>query len=145
MSGEIPVRARQLGFWMTLALVVGNIIGAGVFLLPASLAPYGESAIYGWLLTIGGVLCLAWVLAQLSARIEGGPYAYVREAVGEVPAFVVMWSYWISFWAVWGAGIEANLWGAALLATAIPVWLAMRLSSSDSSPAPEAASAAPRE
>ena len=50
---------RQLGFWMTLALVMGNVIGAGIFLLPASLAPFGQNATYGWLLTIGGCLCLA--------------------------------------------------------------------------------------
>jgi APA family basic amino acid/polyamine antiporter len=83
---------------MVLALVVGNIIGAGIFLLPASLAPLGANAIYGWLLTIGGCLCLAWVLAQLAARMEGGPYAYVHRAFGKEAAFAVMWSYWISIW-----------------------------------------------
>ena len=90
---------QLLGPWMAVALVVGNIIGAGIFLLPASLAPFGQNAIYGWLLTIAGALCLAWVFAQLASRIEGGPYAYVREAAGELPAFMVMWSYWISIWA----------------------------------------------
>ncbi len=89
---------RLLGFWMALALVVGNIIGAGLFLLPATLAPFGWNAIYGWVLTIAGALCLAWVFAQLAARIAGGPYAYVRDAAGELPAFLVMWSYWISIW-----------------------------------------------
>lgn len=90
--------ARLLGPWMATALVVGNIIGAGIFLLPATLAPFGQNAIYGWLLTIAGALCLAWVFAQLASRIDGGPYAYVREAVGELPAFMVMWSFWISIW-----------------------------------------------
>ena len=89
---------RLLGPWMTVALVIGNIIGAGIFLLPAALAPFGQNAIYGWLLTIAGALCLAWVFGQLSSRIDGGPYAYVREAAGELPAFIVMWSYWISIW-----------------------------------------------
>jgi APA family basic amino acid/polyamine antiporter len=89
---------RALGFWMCLALVVGNIIGAGIFLLPAALAPFGQNAIYGWLLTIAGALCLAWVFAQLASRIDGSPYDYVREAAGELPAFMVMWSYWISIW-----------------------------------------------
>ena len=50
---------RQLGFWMCLALVVGNMIGSGIFLLPANLAPYGLNAIWGWLITIGGAMCLA--------------------------------------------------------------------------------------
>ncbi len=91
--------ARLLGPWMTTALVIGNIIGAGIFLLPATLAPLGQNAIYGWLLTIAGALCLAWVFAQLAAKLGGGPYAYVHEATGELPAFMVMWSYWISIWA----------------------------------------------
>ena len=91
--------ARLLGPWMATALVVGNIIGAGIFLLPATLAPFGQNAIFGWLLTIAGALCLAWVFAQLASRLDGGPYAYVHQAAGELPAFMVMWSYWISIWA----------------------------------------------
>ena len=83
---------------MALALVMGNVIGAGVFLLPQSLAPLGMNAIYGWGLTIAGALCIAWVLAHLAGRIKGGPYAYVRAASGDLPAFLVMWAYWISIW-----------------------------------------------
>ena len=90
--------ARQLGFWMALALVMGNVIGAGIFLLPAALAPLGANAIYGWGLTIAGAMCIGWVLAQLAARMEGGPYAYVRKASGDLPAFLMMWAYWISIW-----------------------------------------------
>ena len=89
---------RQLGFWMALALVMGNVIGAGVFLLPQSLAPLGANAIYGWVLTIAGAMCIAWVLARLAGRIAGGPYAYVRTASGDLPAFLMMWAYWISIW-----------------------------------------------
>jgi basic amino acid/polyamine antiporter, APA family len=91
-------KARQLGFWMALALVMGNVIGAGVFLLPQALAPLGANAIYGWALTIAGAMCIAWVLAQLARQMHGGPYAYVRAASGELPAFLVMWAYWISIW-----------------------------------------------
>ncbi len=91
-------KTRQLGFWMALALVMGNVIGAGIFLLPAALAPLGPNAIYGWVVTIAGALCIAWVLAQLARRIHGGPYAYVRAASGDLPAFLVMWAYWISIW-----------------------------------------------
>ena len=91
---------RQLGFWMCLALVVGNMIGSGIFLLPANLAPFGLNAVVGWVITIAGALCLASVFAALAkARPEaGGPYDYVREALGEPPAFFVVWSYWISIW-----------------------------------------------
>jgi APA family basic amino acid/polyamine antiporter len=120
---------------MAVALVIGNIIGAGIFLLPASLAPFGQNAIYGWLLTIAGAMCLAWVFAQLASRIEGGPYAYVREAAGELPAFMVMWSYWISIWAgipalaIAAISYGSSIWPAlggplAAPATAIgAVWL----------------------
>jgi APA family basic amino acid/polyamine antiporter len=83
---------------MTIALVVGNIIGAGVFLLPAALAPFGINAVIGWTITIGGALCLAFVLAKFASSRSGGPYAYTREAFGSAPAFIVMWSYWISIW-----------------------------------------------
>jgi len=85
---------------MCTALVVGNMIGTGVFLLPASLAPLGWNAIIGWILTIAGGLCLAFVFAALSYRYPkaGGPYAYTLEAFGPAVAFIVAWSYWISMW-----------------------------------------------
>jgi len=91
--------ARQLGLPMTIALIVGNMIGAGIFLLPAQLAPFGPNATYGWLLTIAGVMCLATVLMILSARISGGPFAYVEETLGALPAFLIMWVYLIGCWA----------------------------------------------
>jgi APA family basic amino acid/polyamine antiporter len=91
---------RQLGFWMCLALVVGNMIGSGVFLLPASLAPYGLNSIFGWIFTATGGVLLAIVFAAL-ARIypqAGGPYLYPRVAFGECCGFVMAWGYWMSVW-----------------------------------------------
>jgi APA family basic amino acid/polyamine antiporter len=92
---------RQLGFWMCLALVIGTFIGSGIFLLPAQLAPFGWNATVGWLVTITGALCLAYLFGQLARTLPyaGGPYAYVGEAFGPLPAFVVAWSYWVSLWA----------------------------------------------
>ena len=92
--------ARQLGIWMCLALVVGNMIGSGIFLLPANLAPLGANAIWGWVITIGGAMCLATVFAGLAKAVPdaGGPYDYVARSLGAPPAFLVMWSYWISTW-----------------------------------------------
>jgi hypothetical protein len=52
---------RVLGFGMALALVVGNMIGSGVYLLPATLAPLGLNALAGWVVTIIGAMALAWV------------------------------------------------------------------------------------
>ncbi|MDV3257453.1 MAG: amino acid permease [Sphingomonas sp.] len=95
-----PRGGRQLGFWMCLALVVGNMIGSGIFLLPANLAPLGFNAVWGWLITIGGAMCLASVFAALARALPDatGPYDYVASALGAPPAFLVMWSYWISIW-----------------------------------------------
>ena len=100
MNREIAAPTRQLGFWMALALVVGNMIGSGIFLLPANLAPYGLNALIGWAVTIAGSLCLATVFAALARAHPNaaGPYDYVRTALAEPPAFFVMWSYWISTW-----------------------------------------------
>jgi APA family basic amino acid/polyamine antiporter len=94
------VAERKLGFWMVLALVVGTFIGSGIFQLPAQLAPLGWSSVWGWLITIGGAICLSVVFANLARAlpIAAGPYAFVEEAFGRAPAFVVAWSYWISIW-----------------------------------------------
>ena len=97
--------ARQLGFWLCLALVVGNIVGSGVFLLPASLAPYGLNSVLGWLVTAGGAMLLAFVFARL-ARVypqAGGPYVYPRVAFGELSGFLMAWGYWMSVWVGNGA------------------------------------------
>ena len=63
---EMPL----MGTWMTTALVVGGMIGAGIFMLPASLAPYGANAVIGWIISSVGALSLAFSLALL-ARTGG--------------------------------------------------------------------------
>jgi APA family basic amino acid/polyamine antiporter len=100
MNASAEAGERALGFWMCLALVVGNIIGTGIFLLPAALAPYGANALVGWVVTIGGGLCLAYVFAALARAMPdaGGPYAFIKTAFGAPAAFFVLWSYWISLW-----------------------------------------------
>ena len=89
-----------MGFWICLALVVGNMVGSGIFMLPAALAPFGWNAALGWGITIAGSLCLAFVFARLARHLpqDGGPYAYSRRAFGRGPAFALAWSYWISIW-----------------------------------------------
>ena len=85
---------------MAVALVMGNMIGSGIFLLPASLARFGGVSLIGWLVSAGGALVLATVFARLS-RLDpaaGGPYAFTRRAFGDLPAFLVAWGYWISVW-----------------------------------------------
>jgi APA family basic amino acid/polyamine antiporter len=91
---------RKLGLFAAIALVMGNMIGSGVFLLPASLAPFGWNAVAGWIVTTAGTLVLAWVLAALTrARpLARDPAGFVLEAFGEFPAFLVGWIYWVSVW-----------------------------------------------
>jgi APA family basic amino acid/polyamine antiporter len=100
MNRDTAAPPRQLGFWMCLALVIGNMIGSGFFLLPATLAPFGWNGVAGWIITTGGALCLALVFARLARAFPqaGGPYAYSRLAFGPFPAFLVAWSYWVSMW-----------------------------------------------
>jgi len=83
---------------MCTALVVGNMIGSGVFLLPASLAPFGGVSIIGWLVSASGAICLALVFARLGTVLPliGGPYAYAKAGFGDFGAFWVAWSYWIA-------------------------------------------------
>jgi APA family basic amino acid/polyamine antiporter len=95
------VRAPQrIGLLTATALVVGNMIGSGLFLLPASLAVYGGAALLGWLASAAGALAIAFVFARLSRRWprSGGPYAYARAAFGDEVGFIVAWSYWVSIW-----------------------------------------------
>lgn len=91
---------RQMGFWMCLALVIGNIVGSGVYLLPASLAPYGLNSVFGWIITCGGAVALAAVFARLAKHFPkaGGPYVYARVAFGDGAGFLMAWGYWMGIW-----------------------------------------------
>ena len=111
---------RELGFWMCTALVIGNTIGIGIFMMPAALAPYGLNSIIGWLITVLGCVAVAWVFAGL-ARIfpqDDGPYAYTQRAFGSPTAFMVLWCYWVSIW-VTNATIATSVVG--YLAALFPV------------------------
>ena len=85
---------------MAVALVMGNMIGSGIFLLPASLAPYGGIALAGWLVSAAGSMLLALVFARLGRLnpAAGGLYAYTRAAFGDLAGFLIGWGYWISTW-----------------------------------------------
>lgn len=112
---------RKLRFAAVLALVVGNMIGSGIYLLPATLAPLGWNQMAGWLVTIAGALALGAVFARLSARhaAAGGPYAYAQAAFGPAAGFVTAWSYWVMVWAGNGAIAVAVISNLSLLVPAI--------------------------
>jgi len=97
-SGE---GAHQFGLTAAMALIVGSIIGVGIFNLPTSLAAYGPITLVSMALTTVGALALALLFASLSRRLpaDGGPYAYARAAFGNKLGFANAWSYWITAWA----------------------------------------------
>ena len=96
----MPTNRRKLGLVALTALVVGNMVGSGVFLLPAALAPFGAAGVLGWIASAGGSMLLGLVIASLARRspASGGPYAYVLDGFAELPAFLVGWGYWVSCW-----------------------------------------------
>ncbi|MFT5215393.1 MAG: APA family basic amino acid/polyamine antiporter [Glaciecola sp.] len=107
-------KPQKIGLITTTSLVVGNMIGAGVFLLPASLASYGSISILGWLFTSAGALILAKIFSNFSKIIvnkSGGPYTYSKAGFGDFIGFLVAWGYWISCW-VSNAGIALAIIGA---------------------------------
>lgn len=82
------------------ALVAGNIIGSGIFLLPSSLASIGSISLYSWVFTTIGAVLLALIFSILSKKISGtgGPYIYVKQVLGEFMGFQTAYSYWIAAW-----------------------------------------------
>ena len=129
---------KKFGLVITTSLVVGTMIGSGIFLLPVSLAEFGIYGFVGWLLSALGAMVLAFTFANLSRWRTGlgGPYYYSREGIGDFPGFFVAWGYWVSVW-VGNAGIAiasasylsllfpplANIsWAKPMLAIAF-VWL----------------------
>ncbi len=133
-----PGLKRNLGMTMATALVIGNMVGSGVFLLPAALAgTAGPVSILAFVLTGIGAMLLALVFATLGRAYPktGGPYVYARKAFGDFIGFQTAWSYWINAWvgnaaiAIAFAGYLAVFWGdasrnwiAALIAIGL-VWL----------------------
>ena len=135
---------RVLGLFDAVCIVVGSIIGSGIFLKVSSvdraLAPYGFLAIMGiWLFAGLVTLCGALALAELGAMFPqaGGPYLYLREAYGRLPAF--LWG-WTEFWVVRTGSVgalacatvlyfhqlvELPPWGQTLLAITIVVGLSL--------------------
>ena len=101
-SSGTPKLKRSMGLWMATALVVGNMVGSGVFLLPATLAgAAGPVSMLGWLFTGAGAVLLALVFANLGRALPrtGGPYAYAKRAFGDFVGFQTAWGYWIAVWA----------------------------------------------
>ncbi len=94
-------KPQKIGLITATSLVVGNVIGAGIFLLPSSLAGYGSISLLGWLFTATGALILAKIFSNFSKIIvnkSGGPYVYSKAGFGDFIGFLVAWGYWICIW-----------------------------------------------
>jgi len=88
----------KLGLFMLIALVTGNMVGSGAFLLPSDLARIGSIGLLSLVVTIVGALSLAFVFAKMSLLIPrtGGPYVYAKAGFGEYLGFQTAYYYWIA-------------------------------------------------
>ena len=92
---------QKIGLLAATSLIVVNMIGAGIFVLPASLAKFGGISVLGWIFTATGALVLAKIFSNFSKLISGksgGPYLYSKVVFGDFIGFIVAWGYWISCW-----------------------------------------------
>ncbi|MBS0626393.1 MAG: amino acid permease [Verrucomicrobia bacterium] len=128
---------KALGFWSLLALSIGNMVGAGVFLVPATLASIGSITLYSWALTAIGTIFLALIFLDFNRIIptSGGPFTYAHHVFGDYVGFAVAYSYWIA-WCVGNAGMSVALSGylasffpnindpwVGFFTKCIPIWL----------------------
>lgn len=102
ISGKGAGLKRELGLVAATAIVVGNMIGSGIFMAPQGLAAASnpKTALIAWLITALGSMLLALSFAKLGTAMPrtGGPIIYTRAAFGEFPAFLIAWTYWIGAW-----------------------------------------------
>jgi APA family basic amino acid/polyamine antiporter len=132
-----PAVKAALGLPAATALVIGSVIGTGVFALPSALAPYGPISLVAFVVVSVGALALALTFGALSKRVpgSGGPYVYARQAFGEFAGFLNAWSYWITAWAgnaaivvAWVGYVEVfvntghHVWASVLIAL-VGLWI----------------------
>lgn len=89
---------NKIGVVPATLMVAGNMMGSGVFMLPANLAAIGSIAILGWLITCVGSIALGLTFAKLASidPAAGGPYAYARKAFGDYMGYQTNLIYWLA-------------------------------------------------
>ncbi len=95
-------KAHALGLTSATGLVIGSIVGTGVFTMPAVLAGAGTMGIAVLAVIAVGAMLLAVLFGQLTKRVpnsDGGLYAYSRHEFGDFAGYLVGWCYWVSSWA----------------------------------------------
>jgi APA family basic amino acid/polyamine antiporter len=112
---------KKFGLWTSTSLVLGTMIGAGVFLMPSALASYGSISLIGWIFSSLGAIVIAKVFANISKLIpssDGGPYAFAKAGLGDFAGFLIGWGYLISVWTT-NAAIAVSLVSA--MSTFFPI------------------------
>ncbi len=140
MSPRNEQRAHAMGLTSATGLVLGSIVGTGVFTMPAVMAGAGTMSILVLAVIAVGAMLLAVMFGQLTKRVpnsDGGLYAYSRHEFGDFAGYFVGWCYWIQSWAgnaaivaSWVFYVDALLgltnpsgmenWGIALLGLWVP-------------------------
>jgi APA family basic amino acid/polyamine antiporter len=140
LSPRNQQKAHALGLGSATGLVIGSVVGTGVFTMPAVMAGAGTMSIIVLAAVAGGAMVLALLFGQLTKRVpnsDGGLYAYARHEFGDFAGYLVGWSYWISAWAgnaaivaSWVFYVDAMLnldnpsgllnWGIALIGLWVP-------------------------
>jgi basic amino acid/polyamine antiporter, APA family len=101
-SSKTEQKARALGVTSATGLVIGSIIGTGVFTMPAVLAGAGTSSLIVLGVIALGAMLLAVLFGQLTRRVpksDGGLYAYARYEFGDFAGYLTGWCYWVQAWA----------------------------------------------
>jgi arginine:agmatine antiporter len=108
--------SKKMGLVGASSLVVANMVGTGIFLLPTSLASIGSLSVWGWVVSTIGAGALGLVFAQLGSidPKAGGPYAYARDFMGPFAAFQTNALYW-----------TANVLGNVAIAVSVTGYLAV--------------------
>ena len=111
--------ARPFGFWTATALVVGGMIGSGIFMMPASLASFGWTSVVAWIVSITGAISIAFALARLAQTMPqaSGAIAVTGAVLGEFPGLLIGWTYWVS---VWAANAAIAIAATSYLAVFVP-------------------------
>lgn len=110
---------RPFGVWTATAMVVGTMIGAGIFVLPGQLAPLGWTGAVSWIVGGVGVMAIARIIADLTIQRSDEPsiLTICGDILGLLPGRVIAWSYWVSI--VCSMAVVAMA-GAAYLLHLIP-------------------------
>jgi len=140
LTDRNEAKAHALGLTSATALVIGSIVGTGVFTMPAVIAGAGTFGILVLAVIAVGAMILGVMFGQLTKRVpnsDGGLYAYSRHEFGDFAGYLVGWCYWIQCWAGnaaivaswvfyvdalfgWGHATGMENWGIALVGLWVP-------------------------